>query len=105
MPAHLRQNAKFLFAVSLLFSVLTLITFNVQTISVSKRVLGAQTVAVRAAEKEREFWFNFLNENPTYLEGWVELAVLEYDEGNVEAAEEYYLKAKSIDPNSEKLPW
>lgn len=105
MPAHLRQSVNFLFAVSILFSVLTLITFNVQTISISKRVLGAQTVAVRAAEKERGFWLNFLDENPTYLEGWVELAVLEYNEGNMEAADEYYLKAKSIDPNSDKLPW
>lgn len=105
MPAALKENARFLFAVSFLFSVMTLITFNVQTISVSKKVLGARTVAVRTVEKEKEFWLKFLNENPTYLEGWVQLAVIEYEEGNLEKANEYYLKAKVIDPNSDKLPW
>ncbi len=105
MLAHFRENAKHLLSVSLLLSVLTLITFNVQNISVGKKVLGAATSKVRQSEKEKEFWVEFLDKNPTYLEGWVELAILEYEKGDLVKADEYYLKAKDINPNSEKLPW
>lgn len=105
MPTALKENAKYLFVVSLLFSVLTLITFNIQTISAGKKVLGASTAVAKATEKEKGFWLTFLAANPNYFDGWAELAVLEYEQGSLDKANEYYLKARAIDPNSEKLPW
>ena len=105
MPAHLRENSKYLLFVSFFLAVLTLITFNVQNISAAKRVLGAATSRASSRHMEKDYWLTFLEENPGYFDGWVELAVLEYEEGNLDQASRYYLKAKTINPNSEKLPW
>ena len=105
MSAHFRENAKFLLIISFFLSILTLVTFNLQNISLGRQVLGAKTEIATETRKEKEFWLTFLEENPSYFEGWTELAILEYGEGNLAKADEYYLKAKTIDPNSEKLPW
>lgn len=105
MPVHFKENAKYLLGVSLLLSVLTLITFNIQNIALNKKVLGAETTRSRENETKKIVWLEFLKDHPTYLEGWIELAILEYENGDLEKADEYYLKAKEVDPNSEKLPW
>lgn len=105
MPTALKENSKYLLLVSFLLSVFTFITFNIQNISLGRRVLGAKTQIKTEVKKEKDYWLTFVEENPTYLEGWVELAKIEYEDGNLVKADEYYLKAKEIDPNSEKLPW
>ena len=105
MPTAFKENVKYLLTISFALTVFTLITFNLQNISGAKRVLGASTIASQNLEEEKIFWENFLEENPNYLDGWIELAVLEEEQGNGEKASGYYLRAKELDPNSEKLPW
>ncbi len=100
-----KENTKHLLAVSLILSIFTLITFNIQSISLTRQVLGAKTERSNETKRQKEFWLEFLKENPGYLEGWIQLATMEYEEGNLVMADEYYLKAKQIDPNSTKLPW
>lgn len=94
-----KENAKYLLVVSFILSILTLITFNVQNISVAKKVLGASTRLIQNLQTEKIFWEKFLDENPTYLEGWVELGVVEEELGNSEASRNAFLKAEEIDPN------
>lgn len=96
-----KENVKYLLTISFILSVLTLITFNLQSISGSKRVLGASTRLVQNLQTEKVFWEKFLKENPTYLEGWVELGVIEGELGNTDSSNFAFLKAEAIDPNWE----
>ncbi|KKR00092.1 MAG: hypothetical protein UT24_C0017G0018 [Candidatus Woesebacteria bacterium GW2011_GWB1_39_12] len=65
----------------------------------NREVLGTTT----ETSNEIGFWYDFLANNPTYKDGWLELARLEYDEGNLASAKESLEQAEKIDPNSEEL--
>ncbi len=47
---------------------------------------------------------NLLSEHPTYREGWVALAKLEYEFGNMKETREAIAKVKELDPNYSELP-
>ncbi len=81
---------------------LSLFNFVFYSTSQSKNVLGVkiETNTKTALSDERFFWQNFLEENPTYLPGWLELAKIEVQLENVESARYALEMAKSIDPNS-----
>lgn len=100
-PAHFNENAKYLLTIAFVLSVLTLITFNLQTISLGKRVLGASAKVVQNLQTERDFWQGFLKENPSYLDGWIELGIIESELGNVDASAQAFVKAETINPNWE----
>lgn len=53
--------------------------------------------------KEIEYWTTFLESYPTYKDGWLELAKLEYQRGNLEKARLSLQKAENVDPNSEEV--
>ena len=65
----------------------------------NKKVLGTEIVVYR----EIYYWKGLLEANPQYLEGWLELAKIEYSIGNYEEAKNAVSKASEIDPNSEEL--
>lgn len=52
---------------------------------------------------EKSFWHAFLKENPSYLPGWLELAKIEVQLEDIEAARQALNKARDIDPNSDLL--
>lgn len=54
-------------------------------------------------ERQIEYWEEFLKENPTYQDGYLELGKLYYNNGNFSKSEELMEIAKSLNPNSEKL--
>jgi len=62
-------------------------------------ILSSQT----RISNEILFWKEFLKANPYYIEGWIELARIEYKLGNRKEAKKYILRAKEIDPNSSIL--
>ena len=101
VTAHFKENAKFLLLISFVLSVLTLVTFNLQNISLGKRVLGASTKVVQDLQVEKVFWGKFLEENPSYIDGWIELGIIEQELGNVEASARAFQKAEEINPNWE----
>ncbi len=101
LSAHFKENSKYLLKVSFILSVLTLITFNIQNISFGKKVLGASTKIVQNLHSEKVFWEEFLEENPSYLEGWIELAIIQEELGNQNASLQALLKAEEINPNWE----
>ena len=72
-----------------------------------KKVLGAQidmnTEKLNELRTSEKFWESFLNQNPTYLDGWIELTRIETEIGNRDKAETALIKARHINPNLEKL--
>ncbi len=62
-----------------------------------------QTDAKTVFSFEKGFWQAFLKKNPSYLPGWLELAKIEVQLEDIDAAKEALNKAREIDPNSELL--
>lgn len=60
-----------------------------------KDVLGAFDESVY----EKEFWYDFLKDEPEYLPGWVELVRLEKETGNINGFEKSLIKVFELDPN------
>lgn len=52
-----------------IFVLLTLSLVNIKNITSTKEVLGVET----QEDIDKEFWDNFLNENPGYIPGWLEI--------------------------------
>ena len=69
------------------------------------KVLGLRTGVdtKRALLKELLFWENTVSKNPTYIDGWIELAKTASRLEDLDYAEGALNSAKSIDPNSEKI--
>lgn len=85
-------------------AILFLSALNINEYLLRKGVLGIKTVQ-KTDNKElldqKEYWEKFLEKNPTYYEGWIELANIEFSLGNAEISSNYILKAKEINPNRE----
>jgi len=86
------------------FVILALSIFNIALAyrTPNTPVLGLKTVlnSNQALLQEKFFWESLLEENPTYLSGWVELAKIEIQLENLEAAKKAILTAFEINPNS-----
>ncbi|OGM09797.1 hypothetical protein A2W13_01285 [Candidatus Woesebacteria bacterium RBG_16_36_11] len=66
---------------------------------------GNKETKVLSAEYEKpseeEFWVNYLESNPNYFPGLIELAKIQIANSKYDRALQTLLKAKSIDPNSD----
>ncbi len=82
--------------------VLLLTGLNINKFLDSKKVLGA-TIDTSGIENEKAYWLQVVSQNPTYRDGYLELAILDNTLGNKEESLMYFNKAKSIDPNSQKI--
>ncbi|MFV1917083.1 MAG: hypothetical protein ACC618_01165 [Patescibacteria group bacterium] len=84
--------------------ILALSVFNIAFYSSkeSGRVLGLKIVvdSNQVLLQEQYFWNNLLKENPTYLQGWVELAKINIQLEDIDSAREALFKARKVDPNS-----
>lgn len=61
---------KNLLITALVIFILFLSAYNIKSYFAPMKVLGVETQSLRL---EKEFWENFLKENPSYIPGWVEL--------------------------------
>ena len=75
------KNTTFLLSSLAIILVLILSYFNLKSYFSSSQVLGAQTNTEQPNEKAKLFWEDFLNKNPTYFPGWIELARIEKERG------------------------
>ena len=86
--------------------VLLITGFNLNSFFDDRRVLGSKTqIEENASVKlaaDKEFWNNFLQENPDYFEGWIELAGLYAQSEEFDLARLALDKAKQINPNSKE---
>lgn len=80
---------------------------NFENFLASKRVLGIknqnQIYEQELLMEQKIYWKVFLAENPTYLDGWIELANIELKLGKLEEAKLSLDKAEAISPNSSKV--
>jgi cytochrome c-type biogenesis protein CcmH/NrfG len=105
--AGLKQDIIFLCSCCAAVLILTLTMANLVPVFKQERVLGAksETPPPPSQEKLQEiiFWSDFVSKNPTYIEGWLELARLNILVGNEDGAILALDKAKEINPNSKPL--
>ena len=80
--------------------------FNLENFLVGKRVLGTQTQNQKDEQQllkeQKLYWQGLLATNPTYLDGWIELANVQLKLGEKEEARLSLAQAKNINPNSLK---
>ncbi|QQG47665.1 MAG: hypothetical protein HY044_01085 [Candidatus Woesebacteria bacterium] len=72
----------------------------------TQKVLGAsieQPIPEPRLTEELNFWKKIVSENPTYIDGYLKLAILEKQIGNTGESNNYINQAFKIDPNSLKI--
>jgi len=100
----IKREIMFLCACCACMVFLTLSLINLNLFVDNKRVLGVSyEQPVRNTSSEIAFWQEFLAKNPTYFDGWIELAGLKFEAGDKESGYSALNKARQINPNSEKL--
>ena len=52
---------------------------------------------------EKIYWINFLEKNPGYFQGWIELTKINLKLDKLEEARGTFQKAREINPNSEAI--
>ncbi|MEK7112191.1 MAG: tetratricopeptide repeat protein [Patescibacteria group bacterium] len=101
-----KNPAVFLYSCCAVIFLLFIAGFNFENFLASKRVLGTETqnqiYEQELLKYQKIYWKDFLAENPTYFDGWIELAQIELKLGNLEEAKLSFEKAKTINPNSSK---
>lgn len=55
------------------------------------------------SDNEYAYWLTIINDYPDYRDGFVYLAILAYQRGDIEASWKYIQKIRSLDPNFERL--
>lgn len=68
----------------------------------NKKVLGA-SIDTSPIQKERAYWREVVTDNPTYVDGYLQLAKVDVELGNKNEATDFIEKALSLDPNSSKI--
>lgn len=97
-----KNEFAYLFIVLGTIIIFFLTTFNIDRYLERRKVLGSATV-ISISRNEIAFWEIFLYENENYIEGWLELAKLKINEGDISGARQALVKVEKINPNSEKL--
>lgn len=100
-----KTDSNFLFLITLLITAIILFLsfvnfFSTKGESSEKSVLAAKTENLTEA---KIYWEEFLQENPNYLDGWLELSKIYSQIGYVNGAIGALETAKLIDPNSKKI--
>jgi cytochrome c-type biogenesis protein CcmH/NrfG len=68
-------------------------------------ILGNNTEAnlENKLTKEKTFWINFLEKNPGYFQGWIELTKINLKLDKPDEARGTFQKAREINPNSDAI--
>lgn len=82
--------------------ILTLTTLNINKFLNDRKVLGV-AVDNEKILTEKEYWLGVVKDNPTYIDGYLELAKVDVELNLNEEAKNYIQKAYSLQPNSEKI--
>ncbi|MBI2103805.1 tetratricopeptide repeat protein [Candidatus Woesebacteria bacterium] len=104
VKVELKQEAFYYLTCVAIVLVLLLVGVNInKSLTKPKPAVSPVLAQTRDVEQERTFWINILNETPTYLPGILELAKIESELGNSQAAQELLDKARLINPNDERV--
>jgi hypothetical protein len=104
---HLKNGFLHLCSCCAICLILVVTSSNINLFIRNKKILGAKTDITQTKESnlatKKVYWESFLNSNPTYQDGWINLAKTDFELGNKEAGISALMKAKAINPNSEKI--
>jgi len=84
----INSNIEHIIIYTAILLILLLTAFNLQGYLGEKKVLGASIVQAAdnfKPQADRAFWEDFVNKNPNYIPGWIELGRMD--------------KVREIDPN------
>lgn len=86
-------------------SLLLISAYNLEVYLLKDKILGARMEKEKRQEElsELKFWEEVVSENPTYRDGWIEIARISWELGNKDYAIGAFNTARAIDPNSEKI--
>lgn len=79
------KDLKQLLYINLSVLIIILSAFNLYLFSKNSLIRSQKNIKVLGSEKDNSFWLKMTEENPTYIDAWIEL-------GNIK-------KVKEIDPN------
>jgi hypothetical protein len=87
--------------------ILFFVSFSaLNVITAPKTAVGSKTGSKPAEQDYKQmevYWLGFLSDNPTYLDGWIELSKIYFAKGDLVSSKAALREARQIDPNSEKL--
>ena len=79
--------------------ILTFSIFNLKTFFLPKKV----TQDINIYFDQEKFWISVVGRYPDYIDGWLELAKLNFKLNDLDEARKAFEKALAINPNSEKI--
>jgi len=82
--------------------VLLLSIINLNNATSKKEVLGEE-ISVEQLQEEKAYWEKVVSENPTYMDGWIELSRIYKSLGDAASSQKAITEARKINPNSDKL--
>ena len=85
-----------------IIALLILTSVNINKFFESQKVLGV-SVDVSPLRNEKTYWENIVSQNPSYTDGYLELAKVSVELGDKNEAITYITKALILNPNSEKI--
>lgn len=104
-PRKPKSKTSFIYIAFVLVVIATLAFFNL-TIHFSpietQAVLSSQT-NTNNKEAHLIYWEKIVSENPQYIDGWIELAKIRLERGDILGTLQALDTARKIDPNSESL--
>lgn len=88
--------------IALVFFIAAMSALNSEKQRTEQRILGLQA-QIQTDQETIYKWEQLTQERPNYRDGWVQLAVLYYKNGEKQKALLALQKAQEIDPNNESL--
>ena len=85
-----------------IIALLTLTSINLNKFIQNQKVLGA-SVDVTSLQNEKAYWQKLVSDNPTFVDGYLQIAKVDVELGNQNEARNYLQKAKDLNPNSTKI--
>ncbi|SRR5258708_3135010 len=82
--------------------VLILTSINFNKVLTNNKVLGA-SIDTSSLQTEKLYWQKIIVDNPTYTDGYLQLAKVDTELGNKNEAKFFIDKAISLEPNSTKI--
>lgn len=76
---------------------------NIDKFFSNQKVLGEKTDITPLLD-EKAYWQDLVDKNPTYIDGYLQLAKVDIEAGNRNEALEFIKTALQLDPNSTKIP-
>lgn len=107
MPKNISKFIFYYFSCCMAIFLLFLAGENLRSFLFRNQVLGAE-INIQFQKnnellQEKEYWENFVSQNPSYLPGYIKLVNINFELGDRNSAIINLIKARQINPNSEEV--